>query len=276
MAANAVLAQTPTNQPPSFTEGSETERSLPEDAVGPINVGGPVTATDPESNTLLYRLNSIVNDPFTISSTSGQIQLAADATLDYETDRQYNFRVAVSDQMNAQGNAETVFEVDAYIVVTVKVINVDEPGVVTLSSDTPQVDTELQARLTDPDRAEYNEAWQWQTAETSDAETWTDISGATSDRYTPVAADRGKYLRAYASYEDAQGPAKEASGTASNVVLPRPVNQPPAFEDGEPATRSLPEDEVTGTALSPWVTATDPDIDELTYSRPVALTPVNS
>ena len=266
VAANTVLAQAPTNQPPSFTEGAETERSLQEDAVGPVNVGGPVTATDPESNTLLYRLNSIVADPFTISPTTGQIQLPADAVLDYETDRRYNFRVAVSDQMDAQGNTETDPAVDAYIVVTVKITNVDEPGVVTLSSDTPQVDTELQARLIDPDRAEYNEAWQWQTAETSDAETWTDISGATSDRYTPVASDRDQYLRAYVSYEDAQGPGKEATGTAANSVLPRPVNQSPAFEEGETATRSLPEDAVTATVLSPWVPAADPDFDELTYS----------
>ena len=46
-----------------------------------------------------------------------------------------------------------------------------------------------------------------------DSTGWTNISGATSDAYLPVAADDGMYLRATARYTDAQ-----ASGQTASVV----------------------------------------------------------
>ena len=70
---------------------------------------------------------------------------------------------------------------------TVKVINQREDGKVKLSTDQPAVGIPLTATLEDPDTDEINLKWQWQSSGTSD-DTFEDITGATSDTYTPKAA----------------------------------------------------------------------------------------
>ena len=61
----------------------------------------------------------------------------------------------------------------------------------------------MTAALADPDGGVTGLTWQW--ARSRDGSTgWTDITGATSASYTPVSADQGMYLRAMASYTDAE------------------------------------------------------------------------
>jgi len=97
--------------------------------------------------------------------------------------------------------------------VTVTVTNVDEDGTVTLSSMTPLVSTELTATLSDPDGMVSGASWQWSRSMTMGG-TFTDISGATSASYTPVADDATYYLKATASYTDGHGSGKSAMSTA--------------------------------------------------------------
>ena len=87
---------------------------------------------------------------------------------------------------------------------------INPPGVVTITPDRAEVGTELMASLTDEDGGVTNVTWQW--ARSRSGQTgWTNISGETTNTYTPVYADRGEYLRASASY-NTPGLAKNASG----------------------------------------------------------------
>ena len=150
----------------------------------------------------------------------GQISLKQGETLDYESVSSYDLRIRVRDGRDGSGNADEAW--DDEITVTVSVTNLDEAGEVSVSSNNPQVDTEIWASLTDPDGYITNLRWQWQRADTADATTWTDIPGTTSARYIPVSDDAGKFLRAQASYEDGQGTGKTAHDTAGNAVLAAP------------------------------------------------------
>ena len=138
--------------------------------------------------------------------------------------------------------------------VTVIVTNVDEEGVVTLSSAQPQVGAALSATLTDPDGGVSGVTWQW--ASSPDGATgWSTIDGAVADSYTPVAGDAGDYLRVTASYADPQGSGKSAQAISANAVrepredegTPRKDEPPPPEEERTPRKDEPPppEDERT-------------------------------
>ena len=85
---------------------------------------------------------------------------------------------------------------------TIFVVNVHEIGKVTLSTTQPLIGTAVTAAVEDPDNGVAIITWQWRKAETESSETFEVIEGATTDTYTPVEADDGKYLRATATYID--------------------------------------------------------------------------
>ena len=264
-ADNAVLADTPTNQSPSFTEGATATRSVREDARAGDFVGTPIIATDPDTgDTLDYRLLEWNSAFFTTPFTSGQIFLRSGAYPDYERRRSYTMTIQVRDNKDADGEADIVW--DALIDVTVNVIDVDEPGTVSLTQEHPRVGQQISAELDDPDDLVSNVSWQWQTADTADATTWTDVIDATTADYTPAFADHGKFLRAQATYDDKHGTGKIVHGTSDNAVPRRAANQAPTFDAGATATRSVSEDAVTGARLGAAVLASDADNDKLTYS----------
>ena len=259
---NTVLAQPPVNGAPTFDEGATAMRTLPEDAANLHNIGDPVSASDPDDDELTYILNGRSAAPFKISN-DGQLQVQQRHLLDYEEKPTHRFQVLVSDGKDADGNPDP--DEDATIFLTVELTNVEEPGYVRLSSDSPQVGVQLRADIIDPDRNVRNVVWQWQTAATADSQTWSDIGGATDYLYTPTPSDVGKYLRAQATYDDILGTGKEASLVAANPVA-RPANEPPEFDEEGPAIRRVPENSPPGTRVGAAVSATDPEGDTLTYS----------
>ena len=98
----------------------------------------------------------------------------------------------------------------------------DRPGVVTLSTQTPEVGVELTATLADQDAPVLNKSWHWQRVVNGNTE---NISGARSDVYTPVLADAGKPLQALVTYDDANGSGKRvvsAETSAVTVDFPTP------------------------------------------------------
>ncbi len=105
-------------------------------------------------------------------------------------------------------------------------------GSVSLSPAQPVVDTAVTARLTDPDGTPTGRvSWQWEWSTSSSASgSWTAISGATSASYTPVKADGGRYLRATATYTDADGPNQTAVGITANAVA---IHRYDSNADGE-------------------------------------------
>ena len=84
------------NNPPSFTDGPSTTRSIQENTTSGTNIGSPVSATDSDSgDTLTYSLGGTDAESFSIVSTTGQLQ--TNAALDYETKNSYEVTVSVSD-----------------------------------------------------------------------------------------------------------------------------------------------------------------------------------
>ena len=250
--AEAVSAK-PTNSSPVFSEVTAT-RSVREDAVIGANVGTPVTATD--ADTLAYTLAGTDAASFSIFETSGQLQ--TETLLDFEDRNSYEVTVTATDTWGATDT----------ITVTIAVTNVEEPGTVTLSTVQPQVGTELTAELTDPDGDPTEVVWQWARA-TSPTGSWTNVSsGVDQGSYTPVAADVGRYLRAWATYSDPHGGSKSANEAVSdNPVQAAPAgnNSAPVFSENS-AVRSVSENTATETSFGAPVTASDVNSDNLTYT----------
>ena len=121
--------------------------------------------------------------------------------------------------------------------VTVKVTNIEEDGVVTLSTLQPRVGFPVTATLADPDNVTAGSvSWQWYDGAISDSDlTQNAIEDATSDTYTPTTDDVDDTLWARASYTDGnanEGDAKDvASEDADNPVLVDTRNKAPVFPD---------------------------------------------
>ena len=265
---NTAYAQA--NNAPQFPASETGTRTVDENTPWYQNIGDPVTATDPDDDELTYSLENARTSPFTIDTFSGQLQTGA--SLDYETKSSYTVKVIAADP-----SGETV-----WTTVTINVNNVEEPGKVSLSWKQPQVDTALEATLSDPDEVAGTPAWTWARADAKSG-AYTDISGAMSPSYTPVAGDVGYYLRATATYSDGEGSGTTKTAqaaSAKSVRTPPPDNRAPVFEvhtgggyscDGLDSgtadiclyvRRSAP----AGSDIYYPARATDPDRDEVHYS----------
>ena len=104
--------------------------------------------------------------------------------------------------------------------VAITVDNVEEDGTVTLTPARPSVGTEITATLEDGDIVS-SVTWSWASGDNADGTGFSGI-GTNSDTYTPVAADAGKYIGAWATYDDGY-----ASGNAINKVTDTAVTQVP-------------------------------------------------
>ena len=240
------------NRAPSFAEGGMASRSVAEASASGTNVGEPVAAYDSDNDSVAYTLIGAGADSFAIDRKTGQITVGAGTDLDYETKDTYSVRARVTDSSNAASEIE----------VTISVINVDEAGTVSLSSMEPQAGTALTATLTDLDGSISGVAWSW--AKSSDRSAWTNISGATSATYTPVASDGESYLRATATYTDGEGSGKTAEAASANAV--HVPNTAPSFPTTESGTRSVAENTPSGEDVGDPAMATDADDDPLTYT----------
>ena len=251
-----VVTRLPTAQRgPSF-EGDVT-LTVDENTPPGSLVGDAITATDPEGDILTYSLWGTDASFVVRDGSTGQITVGSGSMLDYESGpTRYTVVVSVHDGRDVYGNDDA--SVDDSIEVNIDVSNVDEAGTVAVSPEQPQVGTALVVSLSDPDVSLSDISWQW--AASSDGSDWSDVSGANSDSYVPVAVDVGSYLRATASYRDGHGPGK----TAHAVMESQTAQRAPSF-DGD-VTLSVDENTPPGGLVGDAITATDPDGDVLTYS----------
>ena len=143
--------------------------------------------------------------------------------------------------------------------------NVDEAGVVTLSTMSPQAGEPIAATLTDPDGNIRDVEWSWLYF----SDTSTSRNGApepvVSNEFTPSNVLAGFRLQARALYNDGhdgQGTKKEALSVKTDPVAPSNVHEP-AIE-GE-ATVSVAENQ-TGTTTLGTYTTSDGDGDGVTLT----------
>ena len=241
------------NQPPVFSEGTSTTRSMAENTGAGQNIGNPVSATDGDSDRLTYSLEGRDASAFTIISGSGQLRTRSGVTYDYETQNSYS--VTVRTQDNKGGSAT--------IAVTITLTDENEtPGRPDAPTITASTLNSLSLRWTAPTNSgsaisdydvQYREAGgsftDWPHTGTS---TTTTITGLTAN------TDYEVQVRA----RNAQGVSNwspSATGTTT-------ANQSPVFSEGTNTTRSIAENTGAGQNIGNPVSATDGDNDQLTYS----------
>ena len=213
------------NHPPEFGEGSRTMRTVAENSPAGTDIGGPVTAVDPEGDPLAYKLAGTAADTFDLDTATGQLKTKA--ALDYETTNSYTISVEVRDGKNPEGEPDR--RRDDSIRVTINVGNRNDAGWVTLSAPTPRVDQPLQAVLSDPDGDIADLSWRWERS--TDRNTWTPIPDTTTNTYTPTPSDADHHLRVTATYSDPFGPANTATAAPPNPVT---VGHTTTFTDVDP------------------------------------------
>ncbi|MDE2778132.1 MAG: cadherin domain-containing protein [Chloroflexota bacterium] len=208
------------NNAPEFSAQTAT-RSVDENTSAYTNIGSPLTATDDESDDLVYSIQNGAKTHFGIDSETGQLWVGN--KLDYERKSSFSVVVVATDP---SGDSDSIS-------VTINVIDVEESGKVTPDWRRTQVGTEVTATLSDPDGSVSGVTWQWSSSD-SKTGTFSDISDATEPSYTPTANDALKYLRATATYTDNRGSGKTASFAPAIYVRERSdSNSAPVLSPGE-------------------------------------------
>ncbi len=105
----------PANNPPAFSEGDSTARTVPENVVVGTDVGAPVTASDMDNDLLEYSMLGTDQGSFAVDLRNGQ--LTTKTLLDYEVKNEYSVRVRVQD---GQGGVDNIN-------VTITVEDLEEP-----------------------------------------------------------------------------------------------------------------------------------------------------
>ena len=230
---------------------------------GTTDALGHYTLSGVDGSNAQFSLDGADADYFMID---GSLMLKFSSAPDYEMPRgqalsDTNTNTYMVTVMAKAGGEEEMVEV------TITVDNVEEAGTVILNTESPVVDGEVTATLSDLDGGISNVTWTWETS--SDMATWSAATGTvtsegTTSTYMPVEADAGRYLRATASYTDGYG-AGNSEMSESAMVVAADVNVAPAFAS-ETATRSIAENTAANTNIGDPFTATDPNGDTLTYS----------
>ena len=204
----------PSVSTPAFTDCGDTRSSYqfsvdenaPEGAVVDVAAAG-----DADGDSLTYSVSGAgaakFNSVFNLNASTGEITVKSGANIDYESSvKSYSVTVSVTDGEDPSGAAESEPTIDATTSVSIEVINIDDPGTVTLSTTAPRVGSMLTASISDQDGTPLLTKAQWSRAPRADA-LFIDIDGANhyapqraESNYTPTAADQGKYLKVTLSY----------------------------------------------------------------------------
>ena len=261
------------NNPPMFTDGDSTTRSIAENMPGGTEVGSAISATDSDSDdTLTYRLD-VTGDinSFSINSSTGQ--LSSSTQFDYETKNSYEVTVTVSDGREGTDS----------ISVSISVTN-DPSDDITPNSAPTFTDGGSTTRSIAENMPGGTEV--------GSAISATDSDNSDTLRYSLSGTDAGSFsinsstgqlssstqfdYETKNSYEVTVTVSDGREGTDSISVSISVTNDPsdditpnsaPTFTDGGSTTRSIAENMPGGTAVGSAISATDSDnSDTLRYS----------
>ena len=171
---------------------------------------GTYHARDPEGAGIEWSLDGDDAGQFAITAEG---MLSFLHTPDYEIpgdrnrNRSYEVTVVASAGLLSTGYA-----------VTVELENRDDIGAITFSTDEPEEGVALVATLSDPDGGVSNAEWTWE--HSTDQRSWSEISGAIAQSYTPTSSEVSRWLRASVVYADRHGPGKRQQAvTATQVAV---------------------------------------------------------
>ncbi|MEL7039049.1 MAG: DUF4347 domain-containing protein, partial [Cyanobacteria bacterium J06592_8] len=118
------------NAPIILSEGTNLAFNLAENAANNAIVGE-VTATDPDGDAIIYNISSgNENNIFAINPNTGEITLADNSSLDFETQAAYTFSVEVSD-----GNLSDTINIDVNLTDVNEVPTFSSPAITTATED---------------------------------------------------------------------------------------------------------------------------------------------
>ena len=253
---------TETNNPPVFTDGTNTTRTIAENTVSGANIGSAVTATDADNDTLTYTIGGDDAAAFSIVSTSGQLQTKD--ILDFETKSSYTVTVTATDG-NSGSDA-----IDVTITVT-DITETNNPPVFTDATNTTRTIAENTAANTNigaPVTA---------TDADNDVLTYT-IGGTDKDSFSIVSTSGQLQTKDILDFETKSSYTVTVTATDGNsgsdaidvtiaVTDVTETNNPPVFTEGTNTTRSIAENTASGTNIGTAVEATDVDSGTtLTYT----------
>jgi hypothetical protein len=243
------------NRNPVFSGGART-LNVAEDTPSGDTIGDPIAATDPDDDPVVYELEGPGAASFDIDRSSGQIRTSA--ALDHEETSSYSVTVRARD---GRGGTSTAG-------VRINVTDVIEPPFAPLSPTVTAVSsTSVQVSWDAPDNTgppitDYDYRYQDST------QSWTEVTNTTITA-TTVTIDA---LRPSTLYEvevratNAEGTSDWSNSSFGSTNAPG-ANNPPVFDEGSSATRSVSATSPAGTNIGEPVAATDADAgDVLTYS----------
>ena len=236
------------NNPPVFSDGTSTTRSVAENTPSNRNIGSAVTATDPDGDTLTYSIGGTDAASFSIVNTFGQLRTAV--SLDYEAKSIYTVTVTVSD---GEGGSDS-------ITVTINVTDVN---------DAPLFSEGAAATRSIPENTPSNRnIGNPASATDPDGDTLTYSIGGTDAASFSIVNTSGQ-LRTAASldYEAKNvytvtvtvSDGKGGSDSINVTIKVTDVNDAPLFSEGASATRSIPENTASGTDIGSPISASDAD-----------------
>jgi len=251
------------NNAPVFVEGSNAERSIPENTPASRNIGNPVTATDADNDVLTYTLSGVDAASFGIVSTTGQLK--THAPLDYEQKNTYAVTVLVSD---GNGGTDTIGVA----------INVTDIAETEVTKNTAPVFAGGSTTRSIPENTPAGR-------NIGDVVSATDVDSDDTLTYTLGGTDAAAFdidrttgqlkTKAALDYETKNAYAvtvtvSDGHLTAAIVVIitiidvDEATNRAPAFAGDQ--TRAIAENTPAGVDIGAPVSATDPDSDVLVYS----------
>ncbi len=244
------------NQPPVFSEGASTTRSIAENTGAGQNIGNPVSATDDDSDRLTYSLQGRDASAFTIQSNSGQLVTRSGVTYDYETQDSYSVTVRAQDGKG--GSATIVVE----ITLTDENEPPDRPDAPVVTASTLNSLSIRWTAPTNPGPAINGYDVQYR-AEGGSFTDWPHTGTGTTTTITGLTANTRYEVQVRArNTRNTQGESNWSPSVTGTTI----ANQSPVFSEGTTTMRSMAENTGAGQNIGNPVSATDGDSDRLTYS----------
>ncbi len=256
MPSSTDSATTAANSVPTFSPSTST-RTVAENTASGTNLGGPVTASDSDTeDTLTYSLRGTDGGSFAVVASSGQLRTSA--ALDHESKASYSVTVRVDDGDGGTADAS----------VTISVTDVDEPprrpaapSVGAVSGSTTSLDVSWSApeNAGRPAIASYDVQYRKQ-----GVTNWTNGPQnvtATSARLPGLDAGTAYNVQVRASNDEGDSLYSQPGSGSTNAA----DNDAPVFNPSS-VTLTLAENTVVVVNVGSPVMATDADGDTLTYS----------
>ena len=241
------------NQPPVFSEGTSTTRSIAENTGAGQNIGNPVSATDDDNDQITYSLQGRDAAAFTIQSNNGQLMTRSGVTYDYETQDSYSVTVRAQD---GKGGSATIA---VEITLTDENEPPDRPDAPTITASTLNSLSIRWTAPTNPGPAINGYDVQYREAGGSFTD-WSHTGTGTTTTITGLTANTRYEVQVRA--RNTQGESNWSPSVTGTTI----ANQSPVFSEGTSTTRSMAENTGAGQNIGNPVSATDGDSDQITYS----------